>query len=82
MFSYMLGDPNGNYFIQCFAAHPAAVHTAHVAVKPGFCHQPQAGARGCEHACRLPFLHHSGMCSMGSVTGLAEVSVSSVPTSG
>ena len=29
-FSYMLGDPNGNYFIQCFAAHPAAVHTAHV----------------------------------------------------
>ena len=30
MFRYMLGDPSGSYFIQCFAAHPAAVHTAHV----------------------------------------------------
>lgn len=30
MFRYMLGDPSGNYFIQCFAAHPAAVHTAPV----------------------------------------------------
>ena len=30
MFRYMLGDPNGNYFIQCIVVHPAAVHTAHV----------------------------------------------------
>lgn len=30
MFRYVLGDPSGNYFIQCVAAHPAAVHTTYV----------------------------------------------------
>lgn len=55
--------------------------TGRPGLKPGLCHQSQAGAvsQGCEHACRLPFLRHSGVCSMGSVTGLAEVPVSSLP---
>lgn len=29
MFRYVLGDPSGNYFVQCVAAHPAAVHTTY-----------------------------------------------------
>lgn len=30
MFRYVLGDPSGNYFIQCVAARPTAVHTTYV----------------------------------------------------
>lgn len=42
MFRSMLGDPNGNDFIQCIMGHPAAVHTAHVNRDSELVIQPRA----------------------------------------
>lgn len=38
----MLGDPNGNDFIQCIVGHPAAVHTDHVNQDSELVIQPRA----------------------------------------